>query len=209
MRGQKCRLPLSPPAFERVRSGRGGPGTKGVEAASWAAEKRVAGCRWAGGSCMARGASRSWRSLRSLQRCARRAARRPGGGALGHGEPACRGARGACLEVARASSGAQHRDVPVAAAEAASTWLSRRQPPHRAPHNTRALGGAALAGQGPVNDTARRSSAPSCGTDGRWLLSCARERSHHCFTRHLCTQTAQTAALRPWEARALGRRGRR
>ena len=42
---------------------------------------------------------------------------------LGRGGTACRGARGACLEVARASSGAQHRDVPVAAAEAACSRL--------------------------------------------------------------------------------------
>ena len=76
------------------------------------------------------------------------------------------------------------------------------------PHNTRALGGAASAGQGPVNDTAHARRGPSrraAGTDGG-SLSCASGRSHPWFTRHLCTQTAQTAPLRPWEAPALGRR---
>jgi len=50
-----------------------------------------------------------------------------------------------------------------------------------APHNTRALGGAALAGQGPVNDTAQARRGPSRRATDGGSLSCARGRSHHCL----------------------------
>jgi hypothetical protein len=49
----------------------------------------------------------------------------------------------------------------------------------------------------------------SVATDGAWLLSCARGRSHHWFTRRRDTQTAQIVLRCSWAARAPGRRGRR
>ena len=66
-----------------------------------------------------------------------------------------------------------------------------------------------MPGQGPVNNTARRTRAPELWQRAP-TVACVRGRAHHRFTQcRRDTQTAQTALRCPWEARALGRRGRR